>query len=152
MTLTRYKQEYSVFVFSVIVTLTQSFPLASFEKKHKRSQEVKTPVSKFVELFFFFQGLMGEAEREVLIQKENEEGLERHGELLSQCSHGNNVFLHCQVCGLCLRKDTGKENQNSYDKSRTEQSQGETHHHHIKLMIMSFFSLRDICKCSSDNF
>lgn len=38
---------------------------------------------------------MGEAEREVLIQEENEEGLERHGELLSPCSHGNNVVLHC---------------------------------------------------------
>lgn len=37
---------------------------------------------------------MGDTERKVLIQEENEEGLERHGELLSQCSHGNNVVLH----------------------------------------------------------
>ncbi|KAK7810116.1 hypothetical protein U0070_026520, partial [Myodes glareolus] len=77
-------------------------------------------------------GLMGDAERKVLIQEENEEGLERQGELLSQGSHGNNVNFSRRHCGyeqseiIKWADSQGCANEENFINSGLTASSGET--------------------------
>jgi hypothetical protein len=68
-------------------------------------------VNKLVEQSFFFQRLVVDIEREVLIQEENEEGWGRHGEPIFPLLPWKHFHCSLTLLGpwIMLKKDTGKK-------------------------------------------